>query len=401
MKRKILFVDDDPNILQGLRRMLRPMHQEWEMAFAPNGMEAIAILSREPIDVVVSDMRMPGMDGAELLNEVKTKFPQVVRIVLSGHSEQEAIFRSIGPAHQYLTKPCDPEVLKSTISRACSVRDVLADYRLRQLVSQVGSLPSLPGLYIELLNELKSENVSMNKVGSIIAKDIGMTAKILQLVNSAFFGLPRHVAAPSEAVAFLGIDTIKSLVLSLHVFTTFDQSKIKFFSIEKLLAHSVATGKLVGNLASEEKLDKVTKEQAVMAGFLHDAGQLVLASSLPKKYALIAESMRDNKLTLHDAEYECFGATHAEVGAMLLGLWGLPTPIVEAVAFHHSPSKSAEKKLTPLTLVHIADCLMNELCEAGSEGETAGSLDMDYLAALGIADKLPCWKEMCTMMGQK
>jgi HD-like signal output (HDOD) protein/CheY-like chemotaxis protein len=401
VKRKVLFVDDDPNVLQGLRRMLRPMHQEWDMTFAPSGGEALAILSREPMDIIVSDMRMPGMDGADLLNEVKTKYPQVVRIVLSGHSEQEAILRSVGPAHQYLTKPCEPEVLKSTISRACNIRDVLGNYKLRELVSQLGTLPSLPDLYMELLKELQMENVSLAKVGAIIARDIGMTAKILQLVNSAFFGLPRHVATPAEAVSLLGVDTVKSLVLSLQVFTKFDQAKLKFFSIERLLGHSIATGKLIGNIASAERVDKVMKDQAVLAGFLHDSGQLVLAANLPKKYALIAESMKDNDLTLHEAEYECFGATHAEVGATLLGLWGLPNPIVEAVAFHHTPLKAAEQKLSPLALVHIADGLVNQFHEDASEGAFAGSFDQDYLAQLGVAGKLPAWEEKCRAMSKK
>lgn len=208
MKLSVLFVDDEPHVLQGLQRMMRSMRQEWEIITAGGGLEALDLLSRKPVDVVVTDMRMPGMDGTQLLNEIKNSYPQIVRIILSGQSDREMILKSVRPAHQYLAKPCNDEILKSTIERSCWLRDLLADNSLKQLISRIDSLPSLPTLYLEILRELESPYSSMQKIGEIISRDIGMTAKILQMVNSAFFGFRRHIASPAEAAELLGLETI-------------------------------------------------------------------------------------------------------------------------------------------------------------------------------------------------
>jgi len=400
MKKRILFVDDDPNVLQGLRRMLRQLHDEWSIDFALSSREALEKLSQATFDVVISDMRMPGMDGAQLLNEVKARHPQVVRIVLSGHSNREDILRSVGPAHQYLSKPCDAELLRSTVSRACRLREVLANENILNLVSQLGSLPSLPALYLELVEELQSEGASMQKVGAIIGKDIGMTAKILQLVNSAFFALPRHISTPTEAVVLLGMDTVKALVLSVHVFAKFDQQRLKFFPIEPLLEHSLRTGRIAKAIVAEERLQTKFGDDAVMAGFLHDAGKLVLAANLPEKYAAILAFMNKNRVSLHAAERECFGATHAEVGATLLGLWGLPDLIVEAVALHHNPGAALSRTLSPLTVVHVANVLERETHPAAVFGADDG-IDSDYLAALGLTGRLPAWRQLARKLCEK
>jgi CheY-like chemotaxis protein len=207
--RRILFVDDEPKVLAWLERMLRSMRHEWEMEFAKSGPEALEALAARPFDVVVSDMRMPGMNGTQLLAEVMQRHPQVVRIILSGNADHETGMKSVGPAHQFLTKPCDVEVVKTTVGRACALRDLLADERLRLLVSQMQSLPSLPSLYEELVRELQLPNASLKRVGEIISKDVGMTAKILQMVNSAFFGLRREVSSIGRALTLLGLENVK------------------------------------------------------------------------------------------------------------------------------------------------------------------------------------------------
>lgn len=397
MKKRILFVDDDPNVLQGLQRMLRSMRKEWSMEFATSGLEALEMLGESPFDVVVSDMRMPGMDGAQLLTEIKKSYPRVVRVVLSGQSDQEAILRSVGPAHQYLSKPCDPEVLKATVTRACALHDLLADETLKQLVSQMESLPSMPSLYHELMEELQSGDASMQRVGQIISKDIGMTAKILQLVNSAFFGLPRHVSSPTEAAIFLGIDIVKALVLSLHVFSQFDQSKLRPFSIDEIQRHSLATGALAKAIAEEQDAEPMIVDHTFMAGLLHDAGKLVLAANLPDQYEDVLVKVGDDDVALHEAERQTFGVTHAEVGATLLGLWGLPDPIVEAVAYHHRPNACVGSTFSPLTAIHVANVLEHE---SRNRNGTGVELDLEYLERLNLADQLSVWREISRSLSE-
>lgn len=187
--REILFVDDESNVLDGLRRMLRPMRRDWSMNFVDSGEAALEHISHEGCDVIVSDMRMPGMDGVELLGTVGQECPKAVRIALSGHAEMEMLLESVCAAHQYLAKPCDDETLKATIERACALRDLLSDERLTGLVTQLDSLPSLPTLYTEVTEELARSDSSLARAGEIIGKDVAMSAKVLQLVNSAFFGL--------------------------------------------------------------------------------------------------------------------------------------------------------------------------------------------------------------------
>ena len=395
MKKHILFVDDEPKILDGLGRMLRGTRHEWDMKFVESGPEALEILEKEPFDIVVSDMRMPGMDGLQLLTEVKKRYPHIVRIVLSGHSDQEMILKSIRPAHQYLSKPCDPETLKSTISRACSLRDLLKHSSLKRLVSQMESLPSLPSLYFEVMDELQCPEPSINKLGQIIAKDLGMSTKILQLVNSAFFGVPRHVSNPAQAVTLLGLDTVKALVLTVEVFSKFNQAELPSFPVERLWSHSIKSGAIAREIAKAENIDEELIDDAFMAGLLHDIGKLILATRLSENYKEVLELVRHQEIVFSDAEQQILGATHAEVGAYLLGLWGLPYPIVEVVAYHHVPNNYPAEFFGPLTAVHIANVLEYKGNHDPILDMAISKIDYQYLEKLNLVDRLSVWKETC------
>jgi len=391
--RRVLFVDDEPNVLAGLQRMLRPLRDEWSMAFVGSGKDALATLEKERFDVVVSDMKMPDMHGAELLTQIRDRYPNVVRIALSGHSEREMILRSVGPTHFYLAKPCDADTLKHAVARALALRDLVAEDSLQQLVAHISALPSMPALYTEIVEELQSEDGSVKRVGDIISKDVGMTAKVLQLVNSAFFGLRRHVSAPAQAVSLLGLETVKALVLSVHVFSQLDSAKVEGFSLDRLWQHSTATGTLAKKIAADGELETKDIDHTLMAGLLHDVGKLVLAANVPEPYNQVLATIKADGITQSEAEYRVLGATHADLGAYLLGLWGLPHPIVETLAFHHRPDECLARSFAPLTAVHIADALEQE---AYGESDGVGTLNMDYVAGVGVADRIDSWRDLCT-----
>ncbi len=391
---KILFVDDESKVLEGLQRMLRSMRHDWEMAFAEGGQAALERLAQEPFDVVVSDMRMPGKDGAQLLTEVMERHPQIVRIILSGHSDQEMIMRSVGPAHQYLSKPCDAETLKKTVTRACALRDLLTSEKLRLLVSQMQALPSLPSLYLQLTKELQSPEASINRVGEIIAQDMGMTAKILQMVNSAFFGLRRQVSCPTEAASFIGLDRVRALVLSVHVFSQFNGAELPDNFLPQLWAHCLLVAKFSELIAKAEHQERRVIDEAFTAGLLHDVGKLVLAANQPKPYREMLALAESERLTADAAERQVFGASHTEVGAYLLGLWGLPHSLVETVAFHQAPSQCAVDGFGPLTAVHVANLLEDERHQA-ERPRASSSMDLDHLTKLGLLDRLPVWRQAC------
>jgi HD-like signal output (HDOD) protein len=391
-RRKILFVDEDPNVLDGLRRTFREMRKEWALAFARNGKQALDIMGQVPFDVIISDLGIQGMDGAELLTEVMKKHPGVVRIVLSGETNKEAAMKSINPSHQFLTKPYDSDQLKVILSRAMALRDRLSDDKIKGLVSKMDTLPSMPALYVELMEEVNSEDASIHRVGEIIAHDVGMTAKVMQLVNSAFFGACQNITDTTQAVGRLGLDTVQGLVLSAQIFTQLDVTDIGGFSVNRLWDHSMATGTFSREVAKKEKADRNTMGDAFIAGMLHDSGKLVLASNLPDQYAKALTAVQEKNVSLSDAELMEFGTTHAEVGAYLLGLWGLPDHIVEAVAFHNRPSQCLCHEVSPLTYVHVGNHLEYEI----DGKENPPLLDGKYLGELGLDDRIPVWKESCS-----
>lgn len=393
MKTRILFVDDESNVLHALRRMLRSMREEWEMAFVESGEAALEVLKKEKFDVVVSDIRMPKMDGVQLLTEIKNLYPHIVRIALSGQSDHKVVVMSVDPTHQFLAKPCDADSLKAVIKRSYELRNRLSNESIKQVVARLGSLPSLPSLYLEIIEELKSPASSMAKVGKIISKDIGMTAKILQLVNSAYFGLPQHISNPSQAATLLGLETIKTLVLSTHIFSSFDQSNVKQLNIEKLWKHSTITSILAKEIAKAEKLSVKLINDAFMAGLLHDIGILVFAANLPEEYNQVISTMINDNISLIEAEKLLLSVTHAEVGGYLLGLWGLPDNIVEAIYYHHNPKDCPYQEFSPLTVVHAANAFESHR-SALDNVSALSSIDMEYLQNLGLKDRLPVWQDI-------
>ena len=256
MKRRILFVDDEKNILDGLRRMLWQMRADWEMVFVQSGALALEALAKSPFDVVVTDMRMPEMDGAELLTIVRNEYPDAVRIVLSGYAEKKMTMKAFRMAHQYLVKPSDADTFKRVIGRACMLRDLLVNENLKRLVSRVESLPSVPMLYARIIELLDQPDTSAKEIGKVISEDLGMTAKILQMVNSAFFGLPRCFTDISHAVVYLGSDTIKSLALFGGMFSSFDPKNQSRFDAEALFFHSQRVSGIARKIAKLERMEK-------------------------------------------------------------------------------------------------------------------------------------------------
>ncbi len=394
-KTKILFVDDEPNILDGLRRMLRSMRKEWDMTFAPGGQNALDTLAEKSFDVIVSDMHMPGIDGAQLLNIVKQQYPQMVRIALSGQTSKGTILKSVGPIHQYISKPCDAATLKNTIAHVCSLEGLLANEKLLGLITQLETLPSISFLYADLMAELQSENASIDRVAEIISRDVGMSAKIMQLVNSAFFGVRQNVTKVSQAVALLGLETITALALSIKIFSQFEPFDSDKFSLSSLWEHSMQVSRGAKLIAQAENAAKEIADCAMIAGMLHDVGKIVFATNIPNEYEQILSLAAQNNIVTYQAEKENIGATHAEVGAYLLGLWGFSNTIIEALTYHHSPLRRPIKEFSVLTAVHAADILTYEFDTETTSIPEFLRIDTDYLEELNLIDRLSIWRDIC------
>ncbi len=331
--KRILFVDDEPNILSGLEDLLRKYRRTLEFVFATSGEEALNQLQQRPFDAVVTDMRMPGMDGAALLDMVRQEYPDAVRIILSGHADRNAIFSAVPVFHQYLAKPCDPETLCNVIERACALRCLLSDPALRGRIGGLDKLPSLPAIYTKLMAVISQSETSMDAVAEVLQEDSAMTAKILQVVNSACFSPRQPISDISHAVKYLGIDVVKNLVLTVHVFTTAGERYSRHEPLRSLQEHAIETARLAKEMLTGEQA-----QQAFTAALLHDVGHVVLSICVPDLYDQVIERSQSEHRPLHEVEQEMLNLTHAEAGAYLLGIWGLPFPIVEAVAFHHNPA---------------------------------------------------------------
>jgi HD-like signal output (HDOD) protein len=387
MRKRLLFVDDEAMILDGLRRALHGMRGEWDMQFVDSAAAALHALEQEPCDAIVTDMRMPVMDGAQLLEMVKQHHPGTIRMVLSGQSSKAAVLRSISPAHQFLSKPCNPQELVLRLGEAFAMRDLLANQSLKTIVSCLRSIPSLPTIYEELTAALRLEDPSLVQIERIISKDVAMAAKILQLANSAFIGSCGRVSSLLQAVSLIGTETVRTLVLSVHVFSQFDGKSEVAPYLPALWEHSVAAASLAKQIASSESCPKAMVEESFTAGLLHDIGKAVLLAEMPREYRPI---LKTDPGAIVARELEHLGCTHAQVGAYLMSVWGLPVPLVHAVAFHHCPAETAETQFSALTAVHAADAITSATDASPLNRDI--DMDLNYVDRLGLGARVDLWR---------
>ncbi len=394
MKKRILFVDDDVQLLKALKRMLWTAEARWEMVFVESGVQAMNILDKATFDVIVADMRMPGIDGAQLLSKVRRDFPWMMRLVLSGVSDKGQIMRSVPVAHQFLTKPVSAEQLMAVIERGCTLRDALLSEELKRLIGQIDSLPALPAIYDRLMAELESEASSVESMAAIIAQDIALTADVLKLVNSSFFAPRVRVRSLEQSVNLLGTETIKGLVLGVKMLAAFDIRKFPEFSILKLWDHSLRTARLARLIAQMEELPDDAQDDCFIGGMLHDLGKFVLADKLPASYHVILHRSRAENITIWEAENLVLKACHSEIGAYLLGLWGLNDAVLEAIAFHHTPAALGLTSMSAVTAVHAANVLEHEAVII-NPSYAQHTMDLEHLETLGLAGRVPVWRKGC------
>jgi len=352
---RILFADDEAPVLDGLRTRLYRQSGRWTMVFVDSGERAVAELEREAFDVIVTDMRMPGMDGAELLQSVSERWPQTIRIVLSGYAQLEQALRLVPVAHQYLSKPCDAQRLVSAIDGCLRLHAVLPHPELRALVGRVRTLPVMPRVYSKLHIAISRKKVEVQELAELVATDPLTAAKVLQMANSAFFRLARPTVNIDQAVSYLGVPAIRSMVTSPSIFSPWpDRGPSTLVNFEELQSHAHVAATAAQALATPASLG----DEALLAGLLHNIGYWLLAHECPGRLANAVETAVAERIPLYEAEARVLGASHAQIGAYLLGLWGLPRSIVEAVAYHHAPHSISQLKFAPLAALAVANALL-------------------------------------------
>jgi putative nucleotidyltransferase with HDIG domain len=347
-------------------------------------------MAERPTDVLITDMRMPGMDGDELLAAVRDRYPHTVRMVLTGQCGKGAVIRLIPLAHRILTKPFDADRLRNILTRTRSLRNLLSNPALIAVIGHLGGLPAVSAVHARVLAELDDPDVSLSDVAEIVAEDVGLVTKLMHMANSALFGLRQPVTSPMKAVQVLGVEMTRATVLATRVLDRYDPRKLLPYSIENLWPHSIRTAKVAGMISQREGGGERSSD-AALAGLLHDVGRLILADRRADDYREVLRLTTTEGLSVVHAEFRVFGATHAEVGAYLLGLWGLPESVVEAVAWHHSPSHCPAAAFTSLTAVHVAEAVLG--------AEECAALDRDYLDRIKVGDRIETWTTLAAETG--
>jgi HD-like signal output (HDOD) protein/CheY-like chemotaxis protein len=381
---RILFVDDDPNLLAGIRRALRSKRDEWQMGFATDAAQAIDDCANRPPDVVVTDLKMRGMGGEGLLEHLSTHHPDAVRLVLSGAADPHATLRTVTLAHQFMAKPCEASELVERLDRLVGLRRLLDDEGLRADLGRSDELPQAPGVYLELQRVVRSDDVSTEAVARVVEKDPAMGAMVLKVVNSAFVGLPRRVDTVERAVVYLGVTMVEDIVLAADAARAVGSGMTQ--ALEDFQSHAAATALVAQRIAPRHLCGA-----ARTAGFLHDLGALFLAS---RRGDALAELRREADRVgdgLHERIVESWGLAPAELGAYLLGMWGLPLDLVNAVAQSANPRF---KDFGLPEVLHVADALVHELVPNPSSFSSSPELDVPGLRRLGVDRQLRDWRRI-------
>lgn len=386
MSGRVLFATDDPGALRAFRTAFPPQQRDWDTVVARGGTDALKKVEGDPFDALVIDARLSGAPCSDVLLEVRRRNPPTARIVLADASSASELVRLVALAHRVLPKPFDPAELRGSVQRAFALRELLHSPALASVVGRLSSVPALSTVYARIAEELTMPDFSLAAVGELVSQDVAIAARLIQMANSALVGLRKPTANPYQAVRILGADLTRTLVLAADLFSRYNPQALRPFSIESLWEHSQAVAELAAAVASDVRADERVVREAALGGLLHDIGQLTLASHLSGPYKEVLSLTRIENVPNIEAEQRVLGTTHAEVGAYLLGLWGLPDGVVEAVAWHHHPGKCPGTVFTALTAVHVADMIVH--------ADHGARPDREYLERLGVLHRWDSWVGM-------
>ena len=373
---RIIFVDDDALVLGALRNCLRRYRKEWEMRFVASGEAALTELAASPADVVVTDMRMPGMQGQTLLHELREKYPSVLRLVLSGQASRDAVVEGMRVAHQYMSKPCPMEELYAVVQQLRTLQQHFNNPGLQRAIQSIDRLPTPSGIYRELQSALGNPDVGLKAVGHIVERDPALAARLLQLSNSAYYGRSTPVAQVAQALNRVGLDVLNALVTSSRLFSSVEQT---LGNDHRAMVEQVQQRSLDVARTAQLLLDGEGAHHAYLAALLQDVGGLVLLSSFPEhREQLFGQKLWPSQRAI--IEKEVLGFTHAEVGAYLLGTWGLPPALTQAVARQHAPIAAPGSQLDVPGAVYLAQ----RLVMAQQKAFDRADLDQTWLSNVGL-----------------
>ena len=386
-KIRIMFVDDDPMVVRGIARNISMMGPKMDIIVRISAVEALKTLEKELVDVIITDLYMPGMDGVAFLEEVRSRYPTILRFILSGEAKPEVVLRATRAAHQYLSKPCETGVLHKTIIDTLTQIGTIKNPDVAKTISQLEGVPSRQASLAEFLRLLNDNTVPLDQITAGLKKDPGLCARLLKVANSPYFGHSGSVESLDGAIGLLGMDMIVSMAASHKLFAVTPPPSASNLHLDTLWEHCVYASSLVRHIGNKLKVPQSVLREASTAALLHDIGKLVLAYANPSGFAAAHTRALADHMPDWQAEYCIFGNHHAEIGGCLLKLWGLPAAVIDAVSMHHTPHNSTEDRVGPVTLVHIADAVAH----AGSKEGIATFLDVAHLKSLNLSEDIDYW----------
>ncbi len=389
---QVLLLDDEPMVLRSVARLVSSVEPTWGVFSAGSGEEAIRIIEQHPVDVVLSDLNLgiPGLSGAEFLGYVQERHPEIVRVVITGQATPDIVQRSVPVAHMLLQKPFERRDLRAQLRRALDLRALLTNPRIRALVGASNRLPSPPRVFQEVALALSGRRSGVDEVAGIIERDVALSAQLIRLVSSAFFGLPRRVRSVRGAIAYLGFNTVKTLVLSASIVEQYRSTRrVRGFDIDELQRHALVSAHIARHVVTKDG----SAETAFSAAMLQDVGQLLLAARAPDEYAEVLIRAREGRPP-DQGERDVFGVAHPVVGAYLLGIWGLPGALIRGVEAHHDVQREVSTRVDVPLAVNIAQKLARdpEVPALDDAGDDPMVIDLRHLEDLGVAALLPGWR---------
>jgi HD-like signal output (HDOD) protein len=390
MKRTLYVVDDQAPILEVAVMILQMIDPHWEVAGFTDPGEALKAVKAKAPDLMLSDQVMPGMQGSQLLEEVRAISPATIRIVMSGHVAPNKL-TWITSAHQYLAKPFDAATLGGIVNRSFAARERIHDQGLQAVVTGLHSIPSLPQVHQTLLRELEDDRTASAVVAGMVANDPGLSLKVLHLANSPLFGMGDLVTHPADAVMRLGTDMIAAIVLSQSLFRHYESLKGPDMNLQQVWTHSWETARLAQHICRDKRLRAKTGEEAFLAGLMHEIGRFILIDNFPGQFKAACDTARRAASPLAAGLQETFQTSPSQVGAYVLELWGLPEAVVGAVGALDHPEEDQAAGVTIKAALYIANHIA---CgRFPPDSFPVEEWKLDYLRSIGCVDEIPAWEK--------
>jgi HD-like signal output (HDOD) protein len=390
MKRTLYVVDDQAPVMETAVLVLRRADRDWEVAGFQDPLEALAAVKAKAPDLVLTDQLMPGMQGSQLLEQVRVLSPKTIRMIMSGYVALSTL-ELITSAHQYIAKPFDTAGLRALVKRSFAAQERIVDPGLQTVVTGLRSIPSLPQVHHSLLRELEDDRTASGAIAGVIAKDPGLSLKVLHLANSPLFGRGSLVSSPVEAVLCLGTDMIAAIVLSQSLFRHYETLKRPDLDLPRVWTHSWETARLAQHLCREMRLPAKSGEEAFLAGLMHEIGRFLIIDNFPDPFKAACDAARKTGSPLAARLREALQASPSQVGAYVLELWGMPGAVVDAVGALDNPQEDPANRFALRAALYIADHIAHGKFPPDSfppeEWKT------DYLKAIGCEDQIPVWEQ--------